>query len=175
MPDPCLKPNPINSLEYLQIVVKEWKRLHSLVCCTLILCTTVPCFIYLPLVEFGVVFFLNSLFCFPLCFVCTSKLRIIKAVFKWWKYNYGINPASWNFRFCCSPKERIHVAAVEDIAEDPLGGSMLLLLFMLRKCTSNLQTQRFSFFFWPSWYSPPTKISSKLDNSSWEAWRALKC
>lgn len=126
------------------------------------------CTIFYLLTTGGVlgVFFLSSLFCFPLCFVCTSKLKIIKAVFTWWKHNYSINPASWNFRFCCFPKERIHAAVVEDIVEDPLGGSMWLLFFVLRKCISNLQTQRFSSFFWPSWYSPPTKISSKLGNSS---------
>lgn len=118
--------------------------------------------IYLPLLGFWM-FFLSSLLHFPLSLVCTLKLRIIRTVFTWQKYSYGINLASWNFKFCFSPNSRrIHVAIV------------LRLFFTLRKYISNLQMQRSS-FFWSVWYSSLTKVSSKLDNSSWETWRTLKC
>lgn len=110
-----------------------------------------------------VLFFLSSLLCILLSLVCTLKLRIIRIVFTCWKYNYGINLARWNFRFCFYPSSRrIHVAII------------FRFFFTLRKYISNLQMQRFSSSFWTSWYSPPTKVSSQRNNSSWRVWRALK-
>lgn len=103
------------------------------------------------------VFFLRILLCFPLSLVC-SLIKRIMTVFTWWKYNYGINFASWNLRFCFSPNNKsIHVSIV------------LRLFFTLRKYISSLHMQRFSSFFWPSWYSTLTKVRWTLDNSSWEA------
>lgn len=113
----------------------------------------------LTTVEVWDVFFLRSLLRFPLSLVCTLIERI-KTI------SHGENTAmvstllvgTWGLVSPC-----IHVSVV------------LRLFFTLRKYISSLHMQRFSSVFWPSWYSSLTKVSSKLDNGSWDALRALKC
>lgn len=77
----------------LQVIQKEQKRLHPVVCCTLILGTSVQLFIYLPLLGFCIIFFLYHP---PL--VSTFSRMHFETEDKDSFHIAKIHLASWNFR-----------------------------------------------------------------------------